>query len=145
VNVKRRHYISSIEITFRVKKIKNNNILFDERFGVGSEKFPIGEEEAFVQDCLAKELRVNYFPFYIVQHPYKSSTKRWPLNYKIQIAAALEARKNVPKAIGLTLFRTTWHILNLIKNKVNPFYYVFDCFLTIWYIVKTNKQNTHRY
>ncbi|RJR26731.1 MAG: glycosyltransferase family 2 protein [Desulfobacteraceae bacterium] len=145
-NLERKHYLSSIEITFRVKKIKNNNIFFDERFGAGSEKIPAGEEEAFIQDCLAKKLRVNYYPFYTVKHSYQSSTKQWSGYHKtrIWITAALEARRSVPKAVALALFRTARQILYLIKNKVNPLYYVFECFSAIWYIFKTNKQVTRR-
>ena len=143
LNFKRRHYISSIEITFRVKTIKNDNIFFDERFGTGSERIPAGEEEAFVQDCLAKKLWVSYYPFYIVQHPYQSSTKHWPIYHKnsIWMTAALDARISIPKAILLALFRTTRHILYLIKNKVNPFYYIFEHFSAILYILNTNKKD----
>jgi hypothetical protein len=82
LNLERRHYISSLEIAFRIKKIKDNNIFFDERFGAGSEKIPAGEEEAFVQDCDVKKLRIDYYPFYIVKHPYQSSTKQWPVYQK---------------------------------------------------------------
>lgn len=141
LNFERRHYISSIEITFRIKKIKNNNIFFDERFGAGAERIPAGEEEAFIQDCLAKNLRIDYYPFYTVQHPYQSSTKQWSVYHKtrIWITAALEARRSVPKAIILALFRTARQIVHLIKNKVNPFYYLSECFSAIWYIFKTNK------
>jgi glycosyltransferase involved in cell wall biosynthesis len=142
LNLERRHYLSSLEVAFRIKKIKDNKINFDERFGAGSEKIPAGEEEAFVQDCIEKKLRVNYYPFYIVRHPYESSTKQWPIFNKtrIWITIALEARKSVPKAIGLSLFMT---IRLTLKDRANPFFYVFECFSAIWYIFKTNNQGAH--
>lgn len=68
------YYPSSVEMAFRISKIKDN-ICFDERFGLGSDYLNCGEEEIFIKDCLNKSLQVDFYPYYIVTHPYKSTGK----------------------------------------------------------------------
>lgn len=69
--------ISSIEIVFRRESIVDNDILFDPDFGLGSLKFSKGGEETiFIKDSLNKGLKINYFPIYLVKHPYESSGKK---------------------------------------------------------------------
>lgn len=70
------HYISSIEITFKPGIIKEKDIVFDTRFGLGSGFLPAGEEDIFINDCLAKKVKVYYFPYYIVNHSFTSSGKK---------------------------------------------------------------------
>jgi len=69
------HYLSSLEITFKLKKIREKKISFDERFGVGSELNIFGEEAVFVFDCIKKGLKVKYLPEYIVDHKALSTIK----------------------------------------------------------------------
>lgn len=64
--------VSSVEIAFRRKSILKNDILFDEKFGLGSE-FPTSEEFIFLSDCLSKNLKIAYVPKVIVFHPKESS------------------------------------------------------------------------
>jgi len=59
--------ISSIEIVVSRTFIKNNNILFDERFGLGS-KYPKGEENIFILHCYAHKARITHIPKVIVIH-----------------------------------------------------------------------------
>ena len=59
--------ISSIEIVVSRFFIKDNNILFDERFGLGS-KYPKGEENLFILDCYAHKARIMHIPKIIVIH-----------------------------------------------------------------------------
>lgn len=70
-----RHWVSSIEILVRVDLVKEQGILFDERFGLGS-KLGRGEEEVFVQDLIRNGWRGAYYPVFVVRHPYESSGKR---------------------------------------------------------------------
>jgi len=70
---KSHHYISSLEIVFRPAVIRANKIVFDERFGLGSELINSGEEAVFIHDCIRAGLKVEYFPYYIVNHPATSS------------------------------------------------------------------------
>lgn len=64
--------VSSIEIAFRVKSIKENKIKFDEKFGLGT-NYPTGEEAIFLYDAMKKGLKIIYLPTPIVYHPKESS------------------------------------------------------------------------
>lgn len=66
--------VSSIEIAFRTKSIKENNIEFDERFGLGA-KYNSGEENIFLMDSINKGLNIKYIPEIIGIHPKESSGK----------------------------------------------------------------------
>ena len=66
--------ISSVEITFRRKRILEKQIYFNENLGLGAE-YTKGEEAFFIKDCLKNSLKVKYFPIPIVIHPIESSGK----------------------------------------------------------------------
>ena len=68
------YYPSSIEIAFRISKVKDK-IYFDERFGLGSDYLNSGEEEIFIRSCFNNSLQVDFYPYYIVTHPYQSTGK----------------------------------------------------------------------
>ncbi|WP_130805782.1 glycosyltransferase family A protein [Senegalia massiliensis] len=71
--------VSSIEIAFRRKSIIENNIRFDEDFGLNA-LYLSGEENIFLKDSLDKGLKIMYYPLVIVEHPGETSTSIW--NYK---------------------------------------------------------------
>lgn len=56
--------ISSVEIAFRLEKINNLHIKFNELFGAGSEYY-MGEENIFLVECLKNGLKINYLPIKI--------------------------------------------------------------------------------
>jgi glycosyltransferase involved in cell wall biosynthesis len=64
--------VSSVEIAFKVDKIKNLNIYYDEQFGLGS-TFPTGEEYIFLSDAFKKGLKILYVPVPILIHKEISS------------------------------------------------------------------------
>lgn len=64
--------VSSVEIAFKVDKIKNKSIIYDEIFGLGS-IFPTGEEYVFLSDSLKNGLKILYLPIPILIHPDESS------------------------------------------------------------------------
>ncbi|WP_063728218.1 glycosyltransferase family 2 protein [Kosmotoga sp. DU53] len=69
--------VSSIEIAFRRKAIQENNLLFDENFGLNGNIFPFGgEENIFLYDCLKKGLKIKYIPKPIVIHKKESTGKK---------------------------------------------------------------------
>ena len=72
--------VSSIEIAFKLRSIRDNNIRFDERFGIGSNMYSRGEEIIFLGDCIKKRLKVKYFPIPFVCHEYQSSGKKCVYN-----------------------------------------------------------------
>lgn len=67
--------VSSIEVAFKLESIKNNNIRFDEMFGLGA-KYVSGEENIFLTDCLKKGINITYVPTTIAIHPKESSGKK---------------------------------------------------------------------
>lgn len=64
--------VSSIEIAFRLDRIKNNNIVFNEYFGLGS-VFETAEEFLFLRSSIIHKLKIFYNPSVIVSHPKLSS------------------------------------------------------------------------
>jgi glycosyltransferase involved in cell wall biosynthesis len=64
--------VCSIEIAFQIKDIKENNLTFDENFGLGS-NFETAEEYLFLRDALQLKLSAIFCPFVIVSHPLVST------------------------------------------------------------------------
>lgn len=135
-----RYDISSIEITFRVSKIKENNIHFDTRFGLGSGLFLSGEEDVFIHDCTLQRLNVYYFPYPIVSHLYMSTGKKHLFSQeRNQTLGALTW-----EVYGYSAFpRICWYVLKkrkyLFQNKVYPFTYLFQMMKGISMSKKSNK------
>ncbi len=75
LNEESRHYISSLEIAFRRDRVADKAILFDERFGLGSELVQSGEEAVFIHDCVRASLAVQFYPRFIAEHGSSSKTK----------------------------------------------------------------------
>jgi glycosyltransferase involved in cell wall biosynthesis len=74
--------VSSVEIAFRTEVIKNQNLKFDENFGLGS-KYPTGEEAIFLADALRKRLKILYVPIPIVIHPSTGSGYQFKNNVEL--------------------------------------------------------------
>ena len=68
--------VSSVEIAFRVDRIKQKAIRFDERFGLGAE-YESSEEAIFLIDCLAAGLRADFFPVAIAVHGAQRTGSDW--------------------------------------------------------------------
>ncbi|MBK9224431.1 MAG: glycosyltransferase family 2 protein [Flavobacterium sp.] len=64
--------VSSIEIAFSLDAIKNNSIVFNDYFGLGS-VFETAEEFLFLRSSLLQNLKLYYYPSVIVSHPKLSS------------------------------------------------------------------------
>jgi len=64
--------VSSIEIAFKVDTIRQHNLYFDERFGLGS-IYPMGEEFIWLSDAYNKKLFLAYEPQIISFHNTQSS------------------------------------------------------------------------
>ena len=65
--------IGTTEMAFRSNFILNNSMKFDERFGPGSEVYPIGEDFIFAMDLYRLKTKMLFLPIPIVKHP-KGST-----------------------------------------------------------------------
>ncbi len=66
---------SSVEIVANRESINSHHLSFNTDFGVGSGKFPMGEETLFLLDALEKNCSIQYIPIPLVIHPQESSGK----------------------------------------------------------------------
>ena len=82
LNVRGIMKVSSVEIAFRTDVIKNQNLKFDENFGLGS-KYPTGNETIFLADALRKRLKILYIPKPIVIHPGTGSGYQFKNNVEL--------------------------------------------------------------
>lgn len=80
--------VSSIEIVFKRKHIKEKNILFDSFFGLGS-YFQFGEEYLFLKEVINKGLIVYFENSFIVKHKFERSSSNVTSDGFIEAKAAL--------------------------------------------------------
>lgn len=118
------YYPSSIEMAFRVSSVKGK-IFFDERFGLGSEYLNSGEEEVFIKDCMKNSLRLDFFPYYIVEHPYQSTGKNLYLPKSLRSRGAVSsylhgysASLRMIKFSIVTMLRGRSNIFTLLKHTI---------------------------
>jgi glycosyltransferase involved in cell wall biosynthesis len=141
---KRKHHpISSIEIAFRIKSIRGKGILFDERFGLGSPFLPAGEESVFIDDCIAKGLKLVYFPYFTVEHSLDNAIRSLPSYDKTRslLRSGVDAHINPILAIPRAFGRTLKYLPEMIRNKKNPFNFLFNGLYAIFYIWFTKRNN----
>jgi len=65
--------VSSVEIAFRLNRIKEKGIKFNELFGAGA-KYSAGEENIFLFDCLRRGMKIKYVPVKIADLHIGDST-----------------------------------------------------------------------
>ena len=118
------YYPSSVEMAFRLSSIKGK-VLFDERFGLGSKYLNSGEEEVFIKDCQIHSLQVNFFPHYVVEHPYTSTGKKYltptSLRSRGAVSSYLYGFSAYLRMIKFSLFtalRGRSNIFTLLKNTI---------------------------
>ncbi|WP_117880647.1 glycosyltransferase [Aureibaculum luteum] len=132
--------VGTIEIAFKINKIKDSKIKFDERFGAGQKLLIGSDENIFILDCIKSGLNVWFIPEFIVNHPFESTIKSL-LKYdrrRVSVSGALDARINgisaIPRAIKESIRLTP----DLIKNKKNPFTYMYERLSAAIFIIRTN-------
>jgi len=76
--------VSSIEIAFDIKQVKDLGVVFDESFGLGS-KIRSWEENILLSDLLKKWGKGKYIPIPLTVHPVQSSWKIIKWNEKLSI------------------------------------------------------------
>jgi len=135
--------VGTVEIAFRVISVQRKKVLFDERFGAGNRLLIGSDEKIFVQDCLKAGLHVEYFPEYIVEHPYESTVNKIAKydKRKIWVTGGYDCRTNGSIAILKSFFGTIKIIPDLLKHRVNPLYYFYHRLSAVIYILRTNKNN----
>lgn len=116
------YYPSSVEMAFRLSSIKDK-VSFDERFGLGSEYLNSGEEEVFIKDCIDNSLQVDFYPYYIVEHAYTSTGKKYltptSLRSRGAVSSYLHGFSAYLRMIKFSMFtalRGRSNIFTLLKN-----------------------------
>jgi glycosyltransferase involved in cell wall biosynthesis len=140
LNEKSHHYLSTLEITFNLKKIRDNNIRFDERFGMGSELNIFGEEAVFIFDCIKKGLKVRYLPEYIVEHKSTSTIKsleKYSVTNNI-FKGAYDARRYGWLAFPAAFYGTIRFWGDISRDNKNPLRYLRERLQGVIYIYKTS-------
>lgn len=136
----RHHYISSVEIALRIRYIRDMQIGFDERFGLGSGCFQDAEELVFVKDCISKGMVVKYFPVQTVLHPWEDSARlesRFS-SARNRVRAGYHARVLGWKAIPIAFFQTIYYLPTLMKHRRNPIVYLYERLSAILFVFRTN-------
>lgn len=115
--------IGCIEIAFRVNAVKKNNITFDENFGPGATKYPVGEDYIFMADILKKGLNAIFIPTAIVRHPDISTGLRFDKEIiygRGAVFARVFSIKSVVIDVAYSLKK-----YKLYKHEVNFFVYLY--------------------
>lgn len=68
--------IGTTEMAFKSDLILDHHIRFDERFGPGAEKYPLGEDFIFAMDLYHLKSKMLFVPIPIVKHPAESTGMR---------------------------------------------------------------------
>lgn len=65
--------IGTTEMAFKSDLILDHAVMFDERFGPGSDIYPIGEDFIFAMDLYKMNTKMLFLPIPIVKHPHEST------------------------------------------------------------------------
>lgn len=136
------HLPSSIEITFKLNSVRDKEVFFDERFGLGSWLMG-GEENLFIYDCIKKGLEVWFVPEYIVKHPHDCTITRLKKYHKrrVRLTGAMDMRLNGPISFLKAIPRTIIMLPELIRNNKNPILYFWQNLEGNFYIYKNKARN----
>ena len=134
------YYPSSVELALRVSSVKGK-VLFDERFGLGSEYLNSGEEEIFIKDCIKKALQVDFYPYYIVEHPYQSTGKNLFLPKSLRSRGAVSSYLHGFSA-GLRMIK--FSLFTALRGRSNIFTLLKHTMWGVFYERRTRKkQNSY--
>lgn len=137
--------IASIEICISRKAYEAGRLYFDERFGVGSKKIIGSEETVFLHLAVEQKLKIKYFPYPIVEHPFETTTRRIQINKYdnrlIFVTGAVDAIKSKWVSIPKAFFGTLKLVGDLVKNKKNPLVYWIVRTHASLYILLTNRKS----
>lgn len=141
IEYKKAPCVGTVQISFRVDKIKEKKIIFDERFGAGQPLLIGNDEKIFLHDCISSGLKVFFFPEYVVEHPYESTSKGISKydKRKISVVGGVDCRMNGSIALLKAFMGTIKVMPDLIKYRVNPIKYIYHRISAVLYILRTNK------
>lgn len=80
-SIPRGFYFNSMGLVLRSGR---NYPLFDTRFGLGSQRLHMGEEDVFLHHCYAKGLRITFFPQPLLITPGTTTSSRYSTDSSLQ-------------------------------------------------------------
>lgn len=120
--------VSSVEIAFKRESIVKNEVRFDERFGSGSRKYSMGEENIFLYECLKKGLKIKFEPIYIADLYVGDSTwfNGYNKKYFIDKGAAFTAMSRTMSLLLILqfalrkrkIFKTNFNVKDAVKYMI---------------------------
>lgn len=136
--------LSSVELAIRPEMLRENQVWFNEYFGLGA-NFPSGEESLFLKEAIDKKLPVYHVPEVIGQHPRQSTgTKpagkayirgvsalkylkygKWAKFSLLRFVCLSVRKKKIPLRKSIWAYRIGSRAIveckSIFKNKTNPF------------------------
>lgn len=94
--------ISSVELMISAYMITKYDIIFDERFGLGS-TYPSGEELIYCCDAISNKLKGVYFPIVLSMHSPESSGQNFYSNHQKIVAKGAMFKRAFGPLRGLLL------------------------------------------
>jgi glycosyltransferase involved in cell wall biosynthesis len=121
------YFPASVEMSMR----RGLGILFDERFGLGSERLCAGEEEVFMKDATSCGYRALVCPTVIVRTCGDTTGSRFVGNRRMQLTKGATFRYvfGTYGAIWRTVKEAGWW---LVKEKANPIPILYNMLRGIW-------------
>lgn len=125
--VKQGYYPSSIEISMKA----GLGLLFDERFGLGSELLCAGEEDVLMKDALDSGYKAIFMPRYIVESNATTTGTHFIGNARLQCTKGATFRYvfGLSDAIWRTLKEAGWWFIH---RKANPLPILYNMLRGIW-------------
>lgn len=117
--------VSSIEVAVRNDFIRKHNIKFNEDFGIAA-KFPIAEENLFMNDILESGGKVLFLPVNINKHPHISTGSAYTDNIMRAHGAAIGSIFGLWAIFMIPAFITKKTLSRHIKNPFNALYQMLD-------------------
>ncbi len=111
---------------------------FDIRFGLGSDRLHMGEEEVFIHDCYKHNLRIEFDPF-IQQTVSKTTTSSFYASTRSlqeSKGAVLTLIHGIPMAFARIIY-TAFKM----RESISPFKHVINMLRGMLYILTTKKNN----
>lgn len=107
---------SSIEMAVNRTKILEENLMFDENFGLGSGVFEMGEEQVFLASMKQDGLQTAFYPQVICRHPQESSTSKLDFKQRYFITGGMAEAIFKGRAIFWIFLKIVFDVK---QNKLN--------------------------
>lgn len=116
--------VGAIEVTTRKKFLDDNNIRFNENFGIAA-KFCTAEENIFLADILKNKGKIRFVPKVINTHPQISTGSIYNKNIMQAHGAALYKIFGLASIIMIPLFIAKKTLSGHVRNPLYAFYQMF--------------------